>query len=154
LLLAGDRLDGGLKRFHMHETVHAVFPSEFRAAAFPMLLKSEGEGCWLCDIQGAIRGARQNVDEVGHRLRAIERTRRIGPCLRRDDSECASRFASYKDDSERASRFASGKDDSEPASRFAFYEGHTIKVERAQRETVAIVLKFLAQRCASASTEA
>jgi hypothetical protein len=49
----------GLKRFHMHETVHAVFPSEFRAAAFTMLLKWEGEVVGHADIQGAIRGARQ-----------------------------------------------------------------------------------------------
>jgi hypothetical protein len=61
-----------------------------------MLLKSEGEVVGYADIQGALRGARQNVDGVGHGLRAIERTRRIGPCLRRGDSECASRFASYK----------------------------------------------------------
>jgi hypothetical protein len=90
LLLAGDRLDGGLKCSTCTRRCTRYFRANSEPRP-PMLLKSEGEVVGYSDIQGAIPGARQKVDEVGHRLRAIERTRRIGPCLRRDDTERASR---------------------------------------------------------------
>src|SRR5579871_4846873 len=62
LLLATDRLDGGLIRLHMYQVVNFVSADELRTGAQSVLLEASRQVVRHSDVQRPVPAAGQNVD--------------------------------------------------------------------------------------------